>query len=107
VPPLALLPPEQLLKILAADGFKVVHEDDFNWWLARGNEIPINLAKEVGEDGCVSFRAMEEVLDAAGIDHMRYLLLKESVAGVVTTKCLRYYRCITSPLIRAAERYPT
>jgi hypothetical protein len=81
VPPLALIPPEQLLKILAADGFRVVHEDPFNWWLARGSEIPINLAREVGEDGCVTFSAMEEVLSNAGIDHMRYFALRESVFG--------------------------
>ena len=82
MPALALITPDQLRQILEADGFHLAHEDEFNWWMARGlKTIPINVPKEAGEDGCTSFAVMETTLSEAGIDHQKYFLLKEAVFG--------------------------
>ena len=82
MPALKKLPPESLRAILEADGFKLRYEDEFNWWLSRGlTDIPLNVPKEVGEDGCVSFLVMESVLFDAAIDHKKYFLLYTAVFG--------------------------
>jgi hypothetical protein len=80
VPALALIPPIDLCKILEADDFKVVYEDQFNWWFARGaTDVPFNVPKESGEDGNVSFDVMENALFEAQIDHARYFALRDMV----------------------------
>jgi len=82
VPALALIPPEDLKKIVEADGFKVVYEDKYNWWFARTTaDVPFNIPKQSGEDGNVSFSVMENVLFEAHIDDHRYFALKEMVFG--------------------------
>lgn len=82
MPPLALITPDDLRRILEADGFQVVYEDDYNFWFARTIEdIPFNVPKEVGEDGNVPFSVMENALFDAQIDHARYFALREMVFG--------------------------
>ncbi|HVN78547.1 MAG TPA: hypothetical protein VMW38_06080 [Terriglobia bacterium] len=82
MPALALVTPEQLRKIVEADGFKVVFEDQYNWWFARTVlDVPFNIPKQAGEDGNVSFAVMENVLFEAHIDDHRYFALKEIVFG--------------------------
>jgi hypothetical protein len=85
VPALALVSPENLKKIIEADGFKIVYEDEFNWWFARTfTDVPFNIPKQPGEDGNVSFSVMENVLFEAHIDDHRYFALKEMVFGPKT-----------------------
>ncbi len=82
MPALALISPQDLRKIVEADGFKVVHEDDYNWWFARTiTDVPFNIPRQTGQDGNVSFSVMENVLFEAHIDHHRYFALKEMVFG--------------------------
>lgn len=82
MPPLALIPPEHLKRVLEADGFSVIDEDEFHWYLARGSRtIPIHLPKEAGEDGCVSMLVMEPLLREAGIDHYKYFALYKALFG--------------------------
>lgn len=82
MPGLAPIAPERLEKILEADGFKVVYEDHFNWWLARRvRDIPLNIPKETGRGECVSPEIVEDVLFEAGIDHLKYVALREMLFG--------------------------
>ncbi|MGA9801826.1 MAG: hypothetical protein WBQ19_05875 [Terriglobales bacterium] len=82
MPPLALIPPEDLRKIIEADGFKLVYEDEFNWWFARElTDVPFNVPKDAGDDGNASFEVMENALFEAHIDHHRYFALREMVFG--------------------------
>lgn len=82
MPALALIPPDLLLKVLQADGFQVVHQDDYHWYLAKGlADVPIHLPKQPGEDGMVSMLVMEPLLFEAHIDHAKYFALLQLVAG--------------------------
>ena len=82
MPALALIPPELLRKVLEADGFALIYEDEFHWYLSKGlSGVPLALPKEKGEDGMVSMLVMEPLLFEAHIDHHKYFALIALVAG--------------------------
>ncbi len=80
MPPLKLIPPEELKTILEEHGLSVVAESEFHWFLAKEDHgEPICIPKEPGEDGCVPMDVMEHSLYVAQISHHRYFELKEKI----------------------------
>lgn len=72
MPPLALIPPRVLKRILELDGYTCEDEDRSCWVLIRDRHVAV-IPKR---GSLVSFAVMEPVLHGAGIDHGRYFELK-------------------------------
>lgn len=82
MPPLALVTPDELKRVLEADGYQVIFENEYHWLLAKtDDEVPINIPKEPGEDGCVSMEIMEHTLFKAQISHHKYLEIKKKLVN--------------------------
>jgi hypothetical protein len=79
VPPLALIGPEELKDVLVEDGYTVIFENEFHWFLAKDakQQAPINIPREPGEDGCVSMEIMEHVRNEAQISYHKYFEIKK------------------------------
>jgi hypothetical protein len=60
----APIPPAQLKRVLELHGYRPVSEDEFNWAMARGNEVPLIIPKD-GE--YVSVDVMMDALHRAGL----------------------------------------
>jgi hypothetical protein len=69
--------PSHLKRILELAGYVVVAEDEWNWNLIRGEELPLNLPKD-GE--FVALEVMMSVLHQANILLGAYLPLKSEAA---------------------------
>lgn len=78
MPPIALVPPEELKAVLEEDGYSVAKETEYHWFFVKGShDEPITLPKESGEDGCVPMEVMERTLGAAQISHYKYFDLRD------------------------------
>ena len=77
---MAPVPPDTLRKILKADGFKVLSEDELNWVLVKDmDDIPVILPK-LG--ALVAIDVMMSALDRARITPGRFFeLLREITPG--------------------------
>lgn len=40
------IPPTQLKRVLELHGYRSVGEDEFNWAMARGNDVPLIIPKD-------------------------------------------------------------
>jgi hypothetical protein len=74
----APIPPKQLKRILELRGYRIVNEDEFNWAMAMGHEVPLIIPKE-GE--YVSVEVMMDTLHRAGLTMPgEYLPLRDQTA---------------------------
>jgi hypothetical protein len=76
MPALAHVPPAILKQVLEFDGWKVTHEDHYNWLLEKAAFDPLPIPKRTK---LISFEIHEHCLAVAKIDGARYFELLAKV----------------------------
>lgn len=66
------IPPEILKQVLVMDGWKVTHEDAYNWLLEKSGKDPLPIPKRVR---MLPFEIHEHCLQVAELEFGRYLEL--------------------------------
>ena len=74
MPALAHVPPEILKQILESDGWKLAHEDSYNWLLEKDEKDPLTIPKRIK---MIPFELHEHYLEVADIGLSRYFELLE------------------------------
>ena len=78
MPALMPIPARKLKAMFEADGYAVVHEDDYNWSMGRGHADDILIVPKLGE--VLAIEVMDSLLAKAKINDRKYFDLLARVS---------------------------